>query len=111
MFIELNSFDGSLSNLGHFGFRNGWFIVIQGIQLAIEGFHSLHVVGAEAPSPAAEEAAATALGGKSETRAAAPPRGGAPAGGPAAATLGPKRKGKHWQGKTPSGAARLRHGR
>lgn len=33
--------------------------------LAIEGFHSLHVVGAEAPSPAAEEAAATALGGES----------------------------------------------
>lgn len=86
MFIELNSFDGCLSNLGHFRFRNGWFVVVQGIQLAIEGFHSLHVVGAEAPSPAAEEAAATALGGESETGAAARPRGGAPAGDPAAAT-------------------------
>lgn len=76
MFIELYSFDGCLSNLGHFRFRNGWLVVIQGIQLAIEGFHSLHVVGAEARSPAAEEAAATALGGESETGTAAAPRGG-----------------------------------
>jgi len=118
--------------LGHFRFRNGWFVVIQGIQyascvraagkavctsrsrgtiLAIEGFHSLHVVGAEAPSPAAEEAAATALGGESETGAAARPRGGPPAGDPAAETPGREWKGKHWQGRTPSGAARPRHGR
>ncbi|XP_041588428.1 translation initiation factor IF-2-like [Vulpes lagopus] len=79
--------------------------------LAIEGLHSLHVVGAEAPSPAAEEAAATALGGESEAGAAARPRGGAPAGAPAAATPGQARKGRHGRGRAPSGAARPRHGR
>lgn len=109
MFIELNSFDGCLSNLGHFRFRNWWFVVIQGIQLAIEGFHSLHVVGAEAPSPAAEEAAATALGGESQTEVAAQPREGALAGEPAAAIPGQEWKGKQWRGRAPSGAAR--HGR
>lgn len=76
MFIELNSFDGCLSNLGHFCFRNRWFVVIQGIQLAVEGFHGLHVDGAEAPSPAAEEEAATALGGERGPGVAARPRGG-----------------------------------
>lgn len=111
MFIELNSFDGCFSNLGHFCFRNGWLIVIQGIQLAIEGFHSLHVVGAEARSPAAEEAAATALGGESETGAAARPRGGGAGRRPDRCDPGQQGKGKHWRGRAPSGAARPRHGR
>lgn len=111
MFIELNSFDGCLSNLGHFCFRNGWFIVIQGIQLAIEGLHGLHVVAAEAPSPAAEEAAATALDGESETRAAAWPRGGGAGGRAGRCDLGAEWKGTRWRGRAPSAAARPRHGR
>lgn len=44
--------------------------------LAVEGFHGLHVDGAEAPSPAAEEEAATALGGERGPGVAARPRGG-----------------------------------
>lgn len=79
--------------------------------LAIEGFHSLHVVGAEARSPAAEEAAATALGGESETGAAARPRGGGAGRRPDRCDPGQQGKGKHWRGRAPSGAARPRHGR
>lgn len=79
--------------------------------LAIEGLHSLHVVDAEAPSPAAEEAAATTLGGESETEAAAQPREGAAARGPAAATPGREGTGRPWRGRDPLGAARPRHGR
>lgn len=82
----------------------------RGTILAVEDFHRLHVVGAEAPSPAAEEAAATALGGENETRAAAQLREGALAGERAAATPGRAWKGKRWRGRAPSGAARRGHG-
>lgn len=81
--------------------------------LAVEGFHRLHVVGAEARSPAAEEAAATALRGEGKTEAAAAegPRAGA------LARAGPRRpRGRRGRastggGRAPSGAARRGHGR
>ena len=79
--------------------------------LAVEDFHSLHVVRAEAPNPAAEDATATALRGESETQAAAQLREGALAGERAAATPGQARKGKSWRARAPLGAARRGHGR